>query len=194
MGPATQQFVNYERFKKMILSKEQHILVVTNKEEEKFLRTKPADFDFSKYTEKDLRELIATMRSIMRNASGVGLSANQVGVDMQLFIAEIPQRNKGPKLYAIFNPKIVKTSKEVRAMEEGCLSVPKLSGLISRSKEVTLTGFDKHQRPVKILASGLLARVFQHETDHLNGTVFIDKATNLHEVRSDNDEDQTDLK
>jgi peptide deformylase len=162
-------------------------LIVTNKEEEKFLRKRPADFDFSKYTEHDLRELIAAMRSIMRKANGVGLSANQVGLDMQLFIAEIPQRNKAPKLYAIFNPKIIRASKELRTMEEGCLSVPKLSGLTTRSKEVTLTGFDKHKKPVKIKAAGLLAQVFQHETDHLNGALFIDKATNIHEVLPEQD-------
>lgn len=163
-------------------------MTVNNKEEEKFLRTRPADFDFSKYTEKDLRTLIATMRSIMRGANGVGLSANQVGLDMQLFIAEIPQRNKGPKLYAIFNPKIIKASTEIRAMEEGCLSVPKRSGIVSRSKEVIVTGFDKHQKPVNIKAIGLLARIFQHETDHLNGIIFIDKATNLHETHLEDGE------
>jgi peptide deformylase len=164
--------------------------LITNKEEEKFLRKPPAIFDFSQYTEKDLRELIAAMRFIMRNANGVGLSANQVGLDMQFFIAEIHQRNKSPKLYAIFNPKITDTSKEQNTMEEGCLSVPKLSGLVSRPKEVTLTGFDKHQRPVKIKTGGLLAKIFQHEMDHLNGTVFIDKATNVHEVQPDEESGQ----
>ena len=171
-----------------MLSKEQKILLITNKEEEKFLRTRPANFDFSKYTEKDLRELIAAMRAIMRNANGIGLSANQVGLDMQFFIAEMPQRNKGPKLYAIFNPMITDTSKETHSMEEGCLSVPKLSGLVSRPKEITLTGFDKHQRPIKIKTRGLLAKIFQHEVDHLNGTVFIDKATNIHEPRPEEEE------
>lgn len=169
----------------MTLAKDQHILTVANKQEEKFLRKRPADFDFTKYTEKELRELIATMRAIMRKANGIGLSANQVGLDMQLFIAELPQRNKGPKLYAIFNPKIIDASKEMHAMEEGCLSVPKLYGMVSRPKEVILTGFDKHQKPIKIKANGLLAKVFQHEVDHLNGIVFIDKAKNLHQSESE---------
>lgn len=163
------------------MANDQKILVITNKEEEKFLRKRPADFDFSKYTEKELRELIAAMRSIMRRANGVGLSANQVGLDMQLFVAELPQRNKGPKLYAIFNPKIEELSKEAVAIEEGCLSVPKMYGVVSRPRTVILTGFDKHRKPVKIKASGLLARIFQHEVDHLNGIVFVDKAQSLHE-------------
>lgn len=162
--------------------------MITSKEEEKFLRKRPADFDFSKYTEKELRELIAAMRSIMRRANGVGLSANQVGLDMQMFIAEVPQHNKSPKLYAIFNPKIERASKETIALEEGCLSVPKTWGSVSRPREVILTGFDKHQKPIKIKTGGLLARIFQHEVDHLNGTVFIDKATNIHEGRAEDEQ------
>ena len=66
-------------------------------------------------------------------------------------------------------------------MEEGCLSVPKTYGIVTRPQEVTLTGFDKHQKPLKVKAIGLLARIFQHEVDHLNGVVFIDKAKNLHQ-------------
>lgn len=159
--------------------------MVTDKNEGRFLRKRPADFDFSKHTEKELRETIAAMRAIMRRANGVGLSANQVGLDMQLFIAELPQRNKGPKLYAIFNPKIEATSKETINMEEGCLSVPKTWGSVPRPKAITLTGFDKHHKPVKIKASGLLARIFQHEVDHLNGILFIDKAKELHTAPSE---------
>lgn len=162
-----------------MLQKDQAIWTVNNGKEEKFLRTRPAAFDFSKYTTKELRELIATMRFIMHRAGGVGLSANQVGLDMQLFVAEIPQKNKRSKLYAIFNPKITGTSKDLRPMEEGCLSIPRTHGVVSRPWEVVLTGLDKHQKPVKIRATGLLARVFQHEYDHLNGILFTDKAQSI---------------
>lgn len=163
-----------------MLQKNQHILTINDKREEKFLRTRPATFDFSNYTAKELRELIAMMRTIMRRARGIGLSANQVGLNMQLFIAEIPQKNKGLKLYAIFNPKIESASKETMDMEEGCLSVPEKWGVVSRPKEIILTGIDRYQKPVKIKAKGLLARVIQHETDHLNGILFIDKAKTIH--------------
>jgi len=171
-----------------MLSKDQPIWIITNKQEEKFLRTKPAHFDFSKYTPKEIRELIATMRFIMKRANGVGLSANQVGLDMQLFVAEIPKQGKRSKLYAIFNPKIIDASKDLRPMEEGCLSVPRTHGVVSRPWEVTVTGFDKHQKPVKIRATGLLARIFQHEIDHLNGIVFIDKAQNIEINTAQNEE------
>lgn len=170
-----------------MLQKDQPILTVNNKQEEKFLRARPADFDFSKYTPKELRELIATMRFIMKRANGIGLSANQVGLDMQLFVAEIPKQNKRPKLYAIFNPKIIEASQDRQPMEEGCLSVPRTHGVVSRPWEVVITGLDKHQRPVKIRATGLLARVFQHEVDHLNGIVFTDKAQSI-EIGTDQNE------
>ncbi|KKT43637.1 MAG: Peptide deformylase 2 [Candidatus Wolfebacteria bacterium GW2011_GWE2_44_13] len=127
----------------------------------------------------------------MRRANGVGLSANQVGLDMQLFVAGIPQRNGRPKWYAIFNPKIERPSKEQFTMEEGCLSVPNTYGTVTRPKEIVLTGFDKHQRAVTIRATGLIARVFQHEVDHLNGIVFIDKAQNLHEGTVESDTEDT---
>ena len=170
-----------------MLNEDQHILTITDKAEETFLRKRPADFDFTKYTESELRALITTMRAIMKRANGIGLSANQVGLDMQLFVAKIPQRNKGPKQYAIFNPKIERSSKEQIDMEEGCLSVPKRYGVVSRPREIVLTGFDKHQKPLKIKASGLLARVFQHEVDHLNGIVFIDKAKRVYEIDANDD-------
>jgi len=162
-----------------MLSKDQPIWIITNEQEERFLRTHPANFDFSKYTPKEIRELIATMRFIMKRANGVGLSANQVGLDMQLFVAEIPKQGKRSKLYAIFNPKIVEASKNLRPMEEGCLSVPRTRGVVSRPWEVTITGFDKYQKPIKIRTIGLLARIFQHEIDHLNGILFIDSAQNI---------------
>ena len=119
------------------------------------------------------------MRSIMHRANGVGLSANQVGLDMQFFVAEVPRKNKSPKLYAVFNPQIATASKETGELEEGCLSVPYTHGMVRRPQAVTLTGLDKHQKPITIKASGLLARIIQHEMDHLSGTLFIDKATRI---------------
>ena len=151
------------------------IFTVNNKEQEKFLRRKTSCFDFSKHDKKEIREIIKNMRLEMTKAIGLGLSANQVGLDMRLFIAKA-----GGKQYAIFNPTITKFSKEVVIMEEGCLSVPQLYGPVERPEKVTLEGFDTSGKKIKIKAWGLLARIFQHETDHLNGILFIDKAKYLH--------------
>ncbi len=162
------------------------ILTVNNKIEEKFLRKKAADFDFSKFTKKEIQQLITDMRKTMKGANGVGLSANQIGLDMQLFVAELPKENSKPEFYAIFNPMLSKPSTKKTNLEEGCLSVPGIWGDVSRPEKITLTGFDKNQKKIKIKAIGFLAKIFQHEVDHLNGILFIDKATNLHKHEPEN--------
>ncbi len=146
------------------------VLSIKNKRDEKFLRKKTVDFDFKKFKQKEIRELIKKMREAMEEASGVGLAANQIGLDMKVFVAQ----TEG-KFYAIFNPEIAKTSKEVDAAVEGCLSVPEIMGEVARPYRVTLKGFDKAGKKLTIKAWGHLARVFQHEVDHLNGILFIDR-------------------
>ena len=147
------------------------IWTINDKKQEKFLRHKVAKFDFSKYDQKEIRELIKSMRKEMSGALGIGLSANQLGLDMRFFIAKIENKN-----YVIFNPTITKLSEETILMEEGCLSIPDIYGSVERPEKIVLEGFDYKGKKIKIKAWGLLARVFQHETDHLNGILFIDKA------------------
>lgn len=166
------------------------VVTIENKKDEKFLRKKTADFDFNKFAKKEIDALIKKMRLTMREANGIGLAANQAGLDMNFFVAQISgidrhgnARNLSAtdqKFYAIFNPSIVKTSKETGTTDEGCLSVPGgYYGDVERAERITLEGFDKNGKKLKIKAWGLLARVFQHEVDHLNGTLFIDKAKNV---------------
>ena len=157
------------------------IWTINNKEQEKFLRRKASDFDFSKHSKKEIRETIKTMRLEMAKALGIGLSANQIGLDMRLFVA----KNNG-KQYAIFNPVITKFSEEKIIMEEGCLSVPEMYGQVERPERITLEGQDYTGKKIKIKALGILARIFQHETDHLNGILFIDKAKNLQKYEPKN--------
>ena len=157
------------------------IFTIASKKEEKFLRTKTADFDFDKANKKEIQETIKKMRKIMNFASGIGLSANQIGLNLRLFVAQLPEivNSKHRKFYAVFNPKITKPSKKKIVLEEGCLSVPEAYGLVERSDKITLIGNDKNGRKIKIKADGLLARVFQHETDHLNGILFIDRTKDI---------------
>lgn len=151
------------------------IYLEKNKTEEKILRKKIAAFDFDKYTKKEIRELIKKMRTTMRRADGVGLSANQVGLNEKMFVAEVDH-----KFYAIFNPKIIKKSDEKSEMEEGCLSVPDKFGTVIRADKVWLEGQNADGKKLKIKAWGFLARVFQHELDHLEGKLFIDKSKNIY--------------
>ena len=93
------------------------IWVIGDKKEEKFLRKKTADFDFKKFTKKEVAELVSRMRRIMRAANGIGLSANQIGLDLNMFVAEVPDVDQGgTKFYAIFNPKIEKKSGETAVL------------------------------------------------------------------------------
>jgi peptide deformylase len=162
--------------------------ILTNdvKSEDKFLRRKTVDFDFKKFTKKEITELISRMRRIMHRANGVGLSANQIGLDFKMFIAEVPDAQGGTKFYAVFNPKLEIVGDETAVYEEGCLSIPNQWGDVERASKVVISGLDRHGKPAKIKAWGLLARVFQHEVDHLNGKLFADKAKNIYVAKPEN--------
>lgn len=165
------------------------VLTIENKRDEKFLRTKTASFDFSKFNKKEITGLVRKMKDVMKESNGVGLSANQIGLDFNLFVAEIPQfNNQGIKtkqdFFAIFNSKIEKSSIKKIKMEEGCLSVPGIYGIVERPENIILAGFDKYGKKIKIKTNGLTARVFQHEVDHLSGILFIDKAIKLHSFKN----------
>src|SRR3989344_5567000 len=131
------------------------ILTISNKKEERALRRKTAEFDFEKFSPKEVRELIKAMRKAMEAADGIGLAANQIGLDMKVFVARVEG-----KFYAIFNPEIIKSSKETDIAVEGSLSVPDIMDEIIRPYRITLKGFDKAGKRLTIRAWGHLARVF----------------------------------
>ena len=158
------------------------------KEEERFLRQPTAIFEFTPsgatangtaWSRQELLELTRRMKKIMHFANGIGLSANQIGLNCRLFVGQVPGERGPGKFYAVFNPQIQKSDRGKPSGEEGCLSVPGVYGEVERAEEVTLAGFDYRGRPLRIKAWGLLARMFQHEVDHLNGALFIDKAKSL---------------
>lgn len=145
------------------------IYTVSNKNEEKFLRRSPSLFDFSKYTRGEVNEIVKGMKAGMENADGIGLSANQIGLDIRVFVAKVDN-----KFYAVFNPRLIKLSTKMADGEEGCLSIPGKYAEFARPDKVTLEAYDKNGKKFKIKAWGLLARVFQHEVDHLDGKLFVD--------------------
>lgn len=115
------------------------------------------------------RRLIADMFDTMRNAPGVGLAAPQVGVMERIFVYESDE-NRG----ALINPEIVARSETIEEGEEGCLSLPGIAYPVPRPATVTIKGTDEHGEVQEIEATELLARIFQHESDHLDGVLFID--------------------
>ncbi|MFA6495252.1 MAG: peptide deformylase [Candidatus Paceibacterota bacterium] len=174
-----------------IAPEQKNMWTIFRPNQEKLLRHPVAPFDFSAYSKKDIDELIRHMRSMMVKYKGVGLSANQIGLNMSVFVCQLPSSNgKGyrGKFYAIFNPRIVAQGEKKILDPEGCLSVPGYYGDIDRSERVTLEGFDKNERPLVIKAQGFLASIFQHETDHLNGRIFLDRARNIVRVESAKEE------
>jgi peptide deformylase len=126
-----------------------------------------------------LQTLIDDMVETMRVAPGVGLAAPQVDISQRVIVVEFGDEEDEtvePRLYAVVNPEIVRPSQETVVGTEGCLSIPGLVGDVERSESVTVKGFSRRGQPMKIKASGWLARIFQHEVDHLNGVLFTDKA------------------
>ncbi len=146
------------------------IWTINNKKERRLLDKKLKPFDFTRYSDVQINELIKEMDLSMQEADGVGLSANQVGLNMRVFVARWNN-----KLYAVFNPEIQRVSGEKELLEEGCLSIPKFYGEVKRAERIVLVGQNKQGKKVKINAYGMLARIFQHEVDHLNGKLFVDR-------------------
>ncbi len=118
-----------------------------------------------------LRELIADMFITMEDDNGIGLAAPQIGKNIRLFIVKI---DDGVERVFI-NPQIVATSEAVCSYEEGCLSIPNLYASVIRPESVKVQYQDKNGRRKVLEASGLLARVIQHEYDHLEGVLFVDR-------------------
>lgn len=132
--------------------------------------------------DKELQSLIDDMIETMRAAPGVGLAAPQVGIDSRLIVVEFgdEEDEQAPKkLYALVNPEIVKFSSETETGVEACLSIPALAGEVERFQEIQVKGLNRHGKPVKVRAKGWLARIFQHEIDHLDGILYTDRATRV---------------
>ncbi len=134
----------------------------------------------------ELQVLIDDMIETMRAAPGVGLAAPQVGVPQRLIVIEYTEPSedpdappKPPQLYVAINPVIVRHDREVESGVEGCLSLPGLAGDVERYSSVTVQATNRQGDTYRVRAQGWLARIFQHEIDHLDGVLFIDRATEV---------------
>jgi peptide deformylase len=152
------------------------ILTVDNERQLKVLRSKSRKVQ--EVTPK-LAAFAKRMLEAMREANGVGLAAPQVGVTLRFFVVELPEdeENDQPtQTYIVFNPEIVKGRGE-QVGYEGCLSIPGYIGEVARQEHITVKGLSEKGRPVRYKLQGYLARVFQHEIDHLDGILFTDRLT-----------------
>lgn len=125
----------------------------------------------------ELRTLIDDMLETMYAADGVGLAAPQVGVGKRVIVVDV--RDPAAPPFALVNPEIVESGDAVDRGEEGCLSIPGLKEIVERPATVVVEGLDRDGNPRRIEATGLLARALQHEIDHLDGILFIDRLSPL---------------
>ena len=147
--------------------------------------------------DKNLQTLLDDMVETMRDAPGVGLAAPQIGLSDRIIVIEYYERqedeeieNAPKKVWAVINPEIVKASEETVLGVEGCLSIPGLVGEVERHAEVQVKGLNRHGKSMKIKAKGWLARIFQHEIDHLNGILFTERATRVWKPQQDVETEQ----
>ncbi|MCY3778966.1 MAG: peptide deformylase [Chloroflexi bacterium] len=135
----------------------------------------------------EFQAVVDNMIDTMIDASGVGLAGPQVSQSLRVILARLPEDEErqddfgddAGKLYVLVNPTITMRSDDMVMGVEGCLSLPGLLGDVERHECVEVTGQDREGTPVRHTASGWLARVFQHEIDHLDGVLYIDIATNV---------------
>ena len=122
------------------------------------------------------KELILDMKTSMKVNEGIGLAANQVNKDLSIFVIDekLAADNNMPDVF--FNPEITEYSKNKDELEEGCLSIPGYGVNIKRSKKIKIKAIDENGNKIKLKARGFLAKVLQHETDHLNGMTIKDRA------------------
>jgi len=151
---------------------------------------KVEDFD------KKLHALLDNMVETLLDAPGVGLAAPQVDSSKRVIVVRLPDDEESRKeygdragvLYEVVNPEVARASREMVDGVEACLSIPGYFGEVSRHESILVKGQDRHGRKIRIKAEGWLARVFQHEIDHLDGVLFIDRATELWREVRDEDE------
>ena len=129
--------------------------------------------------DEKIQNLIKDMASIMYQAPGIGLAAIQVGINKSLLVYDVSSSDEKRSLQVLINPRIVESEGTTISEDEGCLSVPDFRANVKRAASVLVEGFDNNEKPLRIEAEGLLAVLLQHEIDHLNGILFIDRISSL---------------
>lgn len=140
---------------------------------------------------ENTQNLVTDMFDSMKAAHGIGLSAIQIGVPHRVMIAEYKEAKSAVPRMVLINPEITWASKNEVLDEEGCLSFPYVYGMVRRPEKISYKAYDERGNVVEAKVSGLAARVIQHEIDHLNGELFVDKVEgDLYTYEKENDTEQ----
>ena len=145
-----------------------------------FLRERARELSREELASPEIQALIDDLIETMRHANGAGIAATQVHEPVRIFVVEVKDNPRYPykpniPLTVVVNPRIEPLAAETFENYEGCLSVPNLRGLVDRFAEVRVTGLTREGEPFERIARGLTAGTFQHETDHLDGVLFVDR-------------------
>ena len=166
---------------------------------DKVLRETAKEISLAEIKSAKIKKILAQMTKALSVAKdGVALAAPQIGIPLRIFIIlkeytenktaqelkEIQEKKVRPEIVVFINPKITKISKKKQTVREGCLSVVGMFGAITRAEKVTAEAYNEKGEKFSRGASGLLAQIFQHEMDHLNGVLFTDTATNLEKLET----------
>ncbi|MFZ3020090.1 MAG: peptide deformylase [Minisyncoccia bacterium] len=177
---------------------------IVQEKEGKILRLKAKSVPIKEITSKRVKKIISDMKKALDSQDdGVAIAAPQIGVAERIIIisgkvkAIIAGEDESEVNYpdeVFVNPVIIRSSRDKHIMEEGCLSVRWLYGKVKRSTKVEVEGYDENGKKIRRGASGLMSQIFQHEVDHLEGVLFIDKAKDLHEFVPETKGIREDLK
>ena|SRR3990167_11026838 len=143
------------------------------------LRKKSIEISPEVIKSREFKSLISSMAKTMVKTDGVGLAAPQIGKNIRLAVI-----NSKDGVFCLINPKLTKKSWARELGQEGCLSIPGVFGKVKRHKKISLTYYGQNGKKIKMTAAGMMARVLQHEIDHLDGILFIDKAVEVEKVQS----------
>lgn len=164
------------------------------------LRKKAFRVPDSSFKDPKFQQLVDNMIETMDSANGVGLAAPQIAQSLRLIVVRLPDTSEEDReeygdlagqLFVVANPKIIKQSRETIEGIEGCLSMPGLLGEVDRHTMVVITGQDRHGKDFRIKAKDWLARVFQHEIDHLDGVLFIDLTDKVWQPSQEPDDEES---
>ncbi|NJL94333.1 MAG: peptide deformylase [Anaerolineae bacterium] len=139
------------------------------------------------FKDPKLQTLIEDMAETLEEAVGVGLAAPQVAISQRIIVVQLPDDEESREeygadagvLHVVINPEIARASDNMVSGVEACLSIPGLFGSVDRHDAITIKGQDRHGKPIRIKTRGWLARVFQHEIDHLDGILYVDRAKRI---------------
>ncbi|MBI2459278.1 MAG: peptide deformylase [Parcubacteria group bacterium] len=138
------------------------------------LRKKSVEINLAEIKSRGFKKLVSDMAKTMLKTDGVGLAAPQIGKSIRLAVI-----NSKDGVFCLINPKFIKKSWARELGQEGCLSIPGVFGQVKRHKKISLTYYNQAGKKIKLAADGMMARVIQHEIDHLDGILFIDKAVEV---------------